>query len=63
MTYHHFSTTQDVAVGDSMKKLGSEVDITFTYPILPRVTLQGYSTMFGTEAFMLLRYDYNRWQD
>ncbi len=66
VTYHHFSTTQDVAVGDSMKKgLGSEVDITFTYPILPYVTLQGgYSTMFGTEAFSVAKGgDYNRWQD
>lgn len=53
VTYHNFSAQQPVSVnGEDKKGLGSEIDLTVTYPIRPYITLQGgYSMMFGTEAF------------
>ena len=65
-TYHHFSSSQSIVVGDNKKKgLGSEIDFTFTYAVRPYVTLQGgYSTMLGTEAFSVAKGgDHSRWQD
>lgn len=57
LTYHHFSSQQPVSVGDAEKKgLGSEIDLTATYPIRPYITLQGgYSVMLGTDAFFQLK--------
>ena len=53
LTYHNFSAQQPINVnGEDKKGLGSEIDLTLTYPIRPYVTLQGgYSAMFGTDAF------------
>lgn len=53
LTYHNFSSQQDILVNDVSKRgLGSEIDLTITYPIRPYITLQGgYSMMFGTDAF------------
>lgn len=57
LTYHHFSSQQPVSVGDAEKKgLGSEIDLTATYPVRPYITLQGgYSMMFGTDAFFRIK--------
>lgn len=57
LTCHYFSSQQPVNVGDAEKKgLGSEIDLTVTYPIRPYITLQGgYSMMFGTEAFFRIK--------
>ena len=57
LTYHNFSSQQPVDVFDVEKKgLGSEIDLTVTYPIRPYITLQGgYSMMFGTEAFFQIK--------
>lgn len=66
LTYHHFSSAQSIVVDDSNKKgLGSEIDFTFTYKVRPYITLQGgYSTMFGTDAFDVVKGgDHSRWQD
>ncbi|HBG41650.1 MAG TPA: hypothetical protein DDW85_09580 [Porphyromonadaceae bacterium] len=53
ITYHYFSAQQPIRVNDTDRKaLGSEIDLTVTYPVLPYVTLQGgFSVMFGTDAF------------
>lgn len=53
LTYHNFSSQQPITVADVEKKgLGSEIDLTVTYPIRPYIVLQGgYSMMFGTDAF------------
>ena len=38
------------------KGLGSEIDLTVTYPIRPYIVLQGgYSMMFGTDAFFEIK--------
>lgn len=51
-TYHNFSAQQPVKSIESSKGLGSEIDLTVTYPIRSYITLQGgYSMMFGTDAF------------
>ena len=66
LTYHHFSSSQNIDVdGNEYKALGSEIDLTVTYAIRPYITLQGgYSTMFGTDAFSVAKGgDYSRWQD
>lgn len=57
LTYHNFSSQQPIDVFDAEKKgLGSEIDLTVTYPIRPYITLQGgYSMMFGTEAFFQIK--------
>lgn len=57
VTYHHFSAQQPIDVeGEEKKGLGSEIDLTVTYPIRPYITLQGgYSMMFGTEAFFVAK--------
>jgi hypothetical protein len=57
LTYHNFSAQQPVEVGgDEKKGLGSEIDLTFTYPIRSYITLQGgYSMMFGTDAFFTIK--------
>jgi hypothetical protein len=57
LTYHNFSTQQPVKVnGDEKNGLGSEIDLTVTYPIRPYITLQGgYSMMFGTDAFFTIK--------
>ncbi len=66
LSYHHFSSTQSIVVDNNKKKgLGSEIDLTLTYNLLPYITVQGgYSTMFGTEAFSTAKGgDHSRWQD
>lgn len=57
LTYHNFSAQQAVKVnGEDTKGLGSEIDLTVTYPIRPYITLQGgYSMMFGTDAFFQIK--------
>lgn len=57
LTYHNFSSQQDILVDDVSKRgLGSEIDLTITYPIRPYITLQGgYSMMFGTDAFFQIK--------
>lgn len=57
LTYHNFSSQQAINVADVDKKgLGSEIDLTVTYPIRPYITLQGgYSMMFGTDAFFKIK--------
>ena len=53
LTYHNFASQQDIYVYDKNERgLGSEFDLTVTYPIRPYIVLQGgYSMMFGTNAF------------
>lgn len=57
LTYHNFSSQQPIQVdGKDKKGLGSEFDLTLTYPIRPYVTVQGgYSVMFGTDAFFVAK--------
>ncbi|MDO5664237.1 MAG: alginate export family protein [Bacteroidia bacterium] len=57
LTYHNFSSQQPIKVVDVDKKgLGSEIDLTVTYPIRPYIVLQGgYSMMFGTDAFFQIK--------
>lgn len=57
LTYHNFSSQQPITVADVEKKgLGSEIDLTVTYPIRPYIVLQGgYSMMFGTDAFFQIK--------
>ena len=66
LAYHHFSSDQSIVIDSKDKKgLGSEIDFTFTYKVRPYITLQGgYSTMFGTDAFDVVKGgDHSRWQD
>lgn len=53
VTYHHFSSQQSIVIDTEEKRsLGSEIDLTVTYPIRPYITLQGgYSVMLGSDAF------------
>ncbi len=58
LTYHNFTSQQPITYGvdTDNKGLGSEIDLTVTYPIRPYITLQGgYSMMFGTDAFFQLK--------
>ena len=57
LTCHYFASEQDITVGgNSTKGLGSEIDLTLTYPIRPYIGLQGgYSMMFGTDAFFQIK--------
>ena len=58
LTYHNFTSQQDIitGAGDKKRGLGSEIDLTVTYPIRPFVVLQGgYSMMFGTDAFHMIK--------
>lgn len=57
LTYHNFSAQQSLeAYGLDSQGLGSEIDLTVTYPIRPYITLQGgYSVMFGTDAFFSVK--------
>ncbi len=58
LTYHNFTSNQDIitGAGDTKRGLGSEIDLTVTYPIRPYVVLQGgYSMMFGTDAFHMIK--------
>ena len=54
---HSFFAQQPVYVnGEEKKGLGTEIDLTVTYPILSYITLQGgYSMMFGTDAFFQIK--------
>ena len=58
LTYHNFTSQQPITYGVDMdnKGLGSEIDLTVTYPIRPYIVLQGgYSMMFGTDAFFEIK--------
>lgn len=57
VTCHYFASEQPINVdGESKKSLGSEIDLTLTYPIRSYITLQGgYSTMFGSDAFFVVK--------
>lgn len=57
LTYHNFTSAQDISVNDVNKKgLGSEFDLTLTYPFRPYIVMQGgYSMMFGTDAFFHIK--------
>lgn len=59
LAYHNFSSYEDVPIGGTgvvQKGLGSEFDLTLTYPIRPYIVLQGgYSMMFGTDAFFAIK--------
>lgn len=57
LTYHNFASQQDIYVYDKNERgLGSEFDLTLTYPIRPFIVLQGgYSMMFGSDAFHLIK--------
>lgn len=57
LTYHNFTSAQNISVNGANKKgLGSEIDLTFTYPIRPYIVMQGgYSMMFGTDAFFQIK--------
>ncbi len=57
LTYHYFASEQDITVGGNPTKgLGSEIDLTLSYPIRPYIGIQGgYSMMFGTDAFFQIK--------
>lgn len=57
LKYHHFSSEQPILVGETEKKsLGSEIDITFTYPIRKQIMLEGgYSFMLASDAMPIAK--------
>lgn len=68
LRYHHFSSTEPIDMGTLKKNLGSEIDLTLTYPIRRHIMLEGgYSFMLATEAMSIAKGrpegDHNAWQD
>jgi hypothetical protein len=68
MGYHHFSSANPIDVeGSEMKALGSEIDLSFTYPVRKHVVLQGgYSFMLATDAMPIAKGrtgDVDAWQE
>ncbi len=61
LTYHNFTSQQKIYLEDVNtwgmdSGLGSEIDLTLTYPIRPYIVIQGgYSMMFGTDTFFHLK--------
>ncbi len=63
LTYHNFTSAQYIYENDVIQDpavmnsgLGSEFDLTLTYPIRPYIVMQGgYSMMFGTDTFFHIK--------
>lgn len=55
--YHNFTSHKEIDVNREMRKaLGSEVDLTFTYPIRKYIMLEGgYSFMLATDAMPIAK--------
>lgn len=67
LTYHYFSTTQEVETNNDSydKGLGSELDFQLDVAVMPDVKLSaGYSFMAGTKTMDIVKGgDHNSWQD
>lgn len=66
--YHHFTSHKNIVVDNAERKLlGSEIDLTFTYPVRKYIMLEGgYSFMLATDAMPIAKGrpgDPGAWQD
>ena len=63
--YHNIRMAETLHFVDLHPKLGQEIDLSVTAPVIPNVTLQaGYSTIFATPTLDVLKNgDHTRWHD